>query len=1716
MSDLLKDYRTKYPQYDDLNDDQLVSALQQKYNTENGVDVSLEDFSATIGFTPMKTIIAEQAEPADLKTPANKSFSLVNTAKLTGERAGDVVGNVADFSSTVGTAAQEELGNPTLILGRSRETLEKSGVEPAFYIGDRGFGVASSEETQKIRDVSPNVVKQAANFLEGIDLGGKQGDQRTWQEVKDAPISNVLPFILETGLVSLPDMAAAIAATPAYVASRSQEIGEDRAANDQRDEATLEDVIKASPAAIAVTLLERFGGRGILGLDDAAVTAIKQIPKEAGKAGVKEGATEFVQGIIENAGATVGTEKGFDKDEALDEGLAGLVAGTGFGAGVRGTTAGVDIAAQTAQNTPNAQIKREAKALIGDIDASIPPETGAEAASRVLTPNQTPISEKAPQDKTMGELVTEKRAEIRGVTPEQLIEQERVVETEIAATEAINELETENVTLDRGRLESRSDNDGRSDEIEQVSGESVTLTPDNIASDGLDGTTSEIESVRDDTSERNEALKPEDEIVSDSFDKTVKAESVAEPIADPVDGAYLEPELEPVKASSAVTLSEYSPTLKSQAAAIEKKQTETDAKKSAELPVKEAELVKGKPVYPKPEQDINTKEYIEADKKMSKPLSPGEMVFHSPGHNYVGLFRSTGIPPRQEVVSVNGRKVRVPDAPQRIEPIMSDLVKIMGRRIYFGKIKGKSSEGFYRPDVGEIRTRRKNDVEVLAHEMAHYLDLYSNESLPNFAKQYRDKKYVGQVTALSYTDANQKLQEIEGFAEFVRHWLTNSQEAQLRAPTYYQAFNKLLATDKALNKTMQSLQEKMHKFYFQGADKLGQALIGKERGFLQQFNEWAYRRDSRIRQQMIDRFHAARKIEQELTGKIGDVRDSAWKQFRIAGGGSEGIADYILNYGTVNFDAKGDLKPTGKSLHDVLEPVKVVKVKGKHKGDAPIDLFLRYLTGRRAIELHRQGRENLIPKETAMTWARLGGDYPVFETIAKDYQAFNNRMLDFYEEAGMITSEGRELMQSLNKDYVPFNRIREQLAGSKQAGPAGFKKLRGGTANLNDILVNIQDGIVANVQSALNNRAKQRLYQYIAGHKDGAIFATRLSPDSKLVKVHNEEMATKITDILAKNGIEVEGGLDLTDPGLTSFWQHGVKPRVTESGNIVDTIIIDGKPKYYEVQDPLLQEMLLAMNPESYSGFMNVMFGVKNFFTRAITLGVEFTGANLVRDTTGATFLSKNNFKPFIDSFKGMYSYITKDKAYQDFLRSGAGYSSRIQALTKEGGARRRVKLDEFGVMTAAENILSTIDNIASAFEYGTRIGEFKVAKKNHRSDMDAGYAGREISTDFAVMGANHFLTGYMRTVPFLNAMVQSQDRVFREAFISKKYDGNPTRMAMKAFLGITLPTLALYLVNRDDEDYQNIPDYEKRTNWHIKVGDNRFVKVPRPYDVGFVYATMPELFFKYIEDEKGKELSDGLIWTLTQMYGIDGTPAMMTGWWDLVRNKKWTGAPVVPKSLSNVEATEQYTSNTSETFVRMGEALGISPIKAEHMFNAYTGYLGGYLLAGTDHMMWDEEKFGPKPEKDVAESIFLKRFLTTEQRPNTRAMEKFFDLKEASDKIVATFKQQIDARRAIKGQIKDSAGKFKSDKFYGLSGKEKAVLFALNDSMNQLIKLVYGKNGIKTAELAIKYNKNLTAEEKRYRIDALWKSRNKLFMDYYEKANGALDKAKKSAKTEN
>lgn len=159
--------------------------------------------------------------------------------------------------------------------------------------------------------------------------------QTTWDQVKKRPTpGNIASFGVETSIQSLPGMATAMFALPVYVTSQSGNIGQQRAENNRRADASISDVATAAPAAVASALLER------LGIESIFAAPGKSVVRRIAGAAAGEAATEFAQSGVEYAGGTVGTEKGGTIAEALDQAFAGAVGGAFMGGTIRGAHEG--------------------------------------------------------------------------------------------------------------------------------------------------------------------------------------------------------------------------------------------------------------------------------------------------------------------------------------------------------------------------------------------------------------------------------------------------------------------------------------------------------------------------------------------------------------------------------------------------------------------------------------------------------------------------------------------------------------------------------------------------------------------------------------------------------------------------------------------------------------------------------------------------------------------------------------------------------------------------------------------------------------------------------------------------------------------------------------------------------------------------------------------------------------------------------------------------------------------------------------------------------------------------------------------------------------------------------------------------------------------------------------------------------------------------------
>ena len=250
--------------------------------------------------------------------------------------------------------------------------------DESSYLGNIGRGMAgraaalggglaegSAYAWRKMGDLTGLDTSPIVNFMENVALSGRDAqegyygydaERNSWEDLKadyagesDAGFwetaGNTIAFGVEQGLISLPDMVAAVTMLPAYMTMRTGEIAGDRARADGRSEVDTSDIATGAVTAAAVSILEKFGAEKLLPQGAATGDLLRDTLGGILRGGSAEGLTEFGQELAEFVGVNTLTEKSADMSgmeyflEMVDQALAGLVGGGTFGGVAGGATA---------------------------------------------------------------------------------------------------------------------------------------------------------------------------------------------------------------------------------------------------------------------------------------------------------------------------------------------------------------------------------------------------------------------------------------------------------------------------------------------------------------------------------------------------------------------------------------------------------------------------------------------------------------------------------------------------------------------------------------------------------------------------------------------------------------------------------------------------------------------------------------------------------------------------------------------------------------------------------------------------------------------------------------------------------------------------------------------------------------------------------------------------------------------------------------------------------------------------------------------------------------------------------------------------------------------------------------------------------------------------------------------------------------------------------
>lgn len=1059
-----------------------------------------------------------------------------------------------------------------------------------------------------------------------------------------------------------------------------------------------------------------------------------------------------------------------------------------------------------------------------------------------------------------------------------------------------------------------------------------------------------------------------------------------------------------------------------------------------------------------------------------------------PGAQYKGMVTDTESVLRSQQTQAAPVETGIFSGEQAVvrrEGIIKKLSKALGYPVYQGRIrKGKRELGFYKPRTDEVRIKNRNDIEVTAHEIAHLLD-YTEKT---FRQGYHQKVFKEEVRSLSYD----KTKLHEGFAEFVRHWMTDTNYAREKAPKFTAWFEKTL-TGHRHEKAIRAAQAEMHAWFSQGMISRFDSKIG-------QAPETLRERVSRITDKLRDRaisqmgdvFHGFKLMEQDLGGPDTQALP-AYMAVRTLAGIRMQIRS-VFEHGTINFRPDGTVYFTGASLQDVFSEV-----------HDDLRATLRYFAARRARELMSQGRERNFTKAEIDAVLEDGERHAEGETESKHQRAhqkwlaFNQRMLDMMQTAGVLSEETRANFDRMNREHVSFRRVIESVTGQpiRNTGSAQvlFMRLTGGTANVNDILENIVFNVEHMVEAAMTNRAKQQIYNLVGTKKGGAKYAVRIAPEIKPAWVDKAQVIKKMQELGVQN---IPPNIDDT----MTFFTYGHPPK----GLNIDVVFYKGKPAYFETAPgaDLFLRAVHGFGTKPYSLALRITGGFKTTLTAMTTLALEFVQVNSIRDTANSFLTTKTGHVPVVDSVRGYLHAITKDPIYWEAMANGVGMSTvsqgsldqfkyRLESFYSKNGVDYNTVLD-----TPARILDWYVDHV-TAVEYGPRLREFEKLREAGKSGVESAVGGRDLSTDFGMHGASDFLRIFTMSVPFLGANIQGVYRGLRaiapKALHATGEGESFRRLAVKGLVGITLPSLALLLYNlRDEKDdrYKSLREWERRLHWVILSEDKEkpAVLIPKPFDFGALFATIPEIITEAIikrmnnaQEGDGIKFAKALGWVLMNQFGIGGLPQVIKVPYDIERNKNWTGGPIVTEDLKDVEAFAQYTPWTSETMVWLGKQVGMSPVKLEYAMKGYFGTIGGYTLMMSDSLF---ENLGDNrpPEKRLDEIVGIRRFVREFPLRHTQYQDDFYEMSKEITKVVSTL-QKFERDMDVKGALEYVAPE-KQKKYLALDEASQEVKKAAADIRAQM-RFINSQPGI-------------SPHEKRRQIDQMLKLQSSLFKQAVQK----------------
>lgn len=945
--------------------------------------------------------------------------------------------------------------------------------------------------------------------------------------------------------------------------------------------------------------------------------------------------------------------------------------------------------------------------------------------------------------------------------------------------------------------------------------------------------------------------------------------------------------------------------------------------------------------------------------------------------------------------------------------ILDAVNNLFNQRVKSGRLGRDNVRGWYNTKTDVIRSGNYGEIPVIMHELGHYVDNYFG-----FSKDALFNTEFNGVIQDRFGKAYDKLGmdgiRGEGYAEFFKDYVSDRAKAKREFPEFYNHFTEAIKNEPELNGITNKLSQLVHEWHRQGgAERIKGSISFESKGKVSQAIDAVKRGEAKdvIKKalndaytKVVDELNPLKDLVEEVERQTGEkiaFDDNPYMQAWLARGWV-GKAETLIEHGAPEHGIK--------SLKDILKGI----------GEKEHKEFSAYLVALHDLDLHKNKQKATFDytEDAAVLGKHAGNER--FQKAAVAIYKYQDYMLQMLVKEGMLTAKAYHTMRKMYPHYIPFFRdMSDAGMQSFLSGGKGFidvsspvKRFKGSTRDIIDPL----ESIVKNTF---------QFYNAVERNHVGRTFA-------------------KLAD---KNGVgqiveRVNGNKAATD-NTFNVWENGEK--VT-----------------YETTPELIQTMRMLDKDQS-NMVAKILSYPANWLRAGATLSPEFILRNPVRDMIGASIYSKHGFIPVVDTFKGLSLFLKKGELYWEYMKSGAAHAAMV-SLDRDylGGQLRDIMSRESKVTKLIKNPIEVLRAMSEATEMATRLAEFDNARKGYTgvgnrlfgkdrkplTAREAALESRDITLDFSRRGS-HTKTAN-RVVAFFNAAIQGTDKMARA------FKEDPRGMTVKTMLYITLPSVMLWYMNKDDERYQELPQWEKDTFWIIPGKENMY-KIPKPFEAGILFGTAFERMLQYMDDKKSgrngvgfKGFGERVIDSMTPSF----MPTAVIPIFEAMTNKSlFRQRNLIPQSQENLPAHLQYGANTSEVAKFVGDKINVSPYIVDNTIRGYGGGLAGLGLSGIDAASGAKEN---NASKKWYEAPGLRGFTAAPYQSSNSVQRVYDDYKE-QEKLHNEFK--------LTGQRPD-----------GYDAKEFAKLKNASDSLK----------GLNKASKAIINNERMSSEQKREQLDKI------------------------------